>query len=357
MGRPVKKIKVRIPNKDYDILVGHSILNNISIKKNILSGDRFVVIVSSRVYELYEDYIKSSFQGYSNYDIMLMDDGEDNKNYRYAEDFFNSILQNRCTRNSVIIGIGGGVVGDFSGFLAALFMRGIPVIHVPTTLLAMVDSSIGGKAAVNISAGKNIVGAFHQPEMVISDMFFLETLPDNELKNGLSELLKHAIIGESEILDLLSENDLRSLMEPDKIARIVYLSAKFKASVVERDETEGGLRAILNYGHTIGHAIESFMEYRDISHGEAVAVGMKIETEISRRMGLLTIEDSIKINEIIDKYNLIYNEYKFDTEEVIRHMKYDKKNVGGGIKFVLLNGIGNPVYNQQVDEKIIRDIL
>ncbi len=171
-------------NKIYDVLIGDSILSQINRMDKILSADRFALFVSARIMELYKDIIKKSFNGYNNFDIFKMNDGEKNKNYRYAEGFLNKMLKNGYTRKSAVIGIGGGVAGDFSGFIASVYMRGIPIIHIPTTLLAMVDSSIGGKAAVNLSLGKNIIGAFHQPQMVISDINFIKTLPEKELKNG-----------------------------------------------------------------------------------------------------------------------------------------------------------------------------
>lgn len=352
----VEKLSVNTKDKNYEIIIGRNVIKLIN-ETGFLLKDKFAIIVSSGVYSLYNEYISECFKDYKNFDIIQMEDGEVNKNYKYAEKVFNILLEKGYTRNSLIIGIGGGVVGDFAGYIAALYMRGIPVIHFPTTLLAMVDSSIGGKVAVNISAGKNIIGAFHQPEMVISDVSFIDTLPENELKNGLSELLKHAIIGKKELLNILSENNLKSIRESNIVGKFVYLSAQFKSFVVGTDEREGGLRSILNYGHTIGHAIESLMEYKGISHGEAVAIGLKIESEISRRMGWLSDDEISKINMIINRYGLIYNEYSLNADEIIDHMKYDKKNSGGKINFVLLKGIGNPLYNQHVDEQLIRDII
>ena len=307
--------------------------------------------------ELHKDLIKDALSSFNNCDIFRMNDGEENKNYGYAEEFLNKILKKGYSRKSAIIGIGGGVVGDFAGYIASVYMRGIPVIHIPTTLLAMVDSSIGGKVAVNLSAGKNIVGAFHQPQMVISDTDFIKTLPENELKNGLSEVLKHALIGERKTFEILCNNNLNSIKEPDNIRKVVYLSALFKSKVVGKDEHEKGLRAILNFGHTAGHAIESISGFKGISHGEAVAIGMKIETEISRRLGLLNNDQTELINKLISRYDLIPKARKLNSEKIIDHMKYDKKNFGGKIKFVLLKGLYKPVYNQEVDYTIIKDAV
>jgi 3-dehydroquinate synthase len=236
-------------------------------------------------------------------------------------------------------------------------MRGLPVIHVPTTLLAMVDSSIGGKVAVNIDAGKNIVGAFHQPETVISDIHFLKTLPDNEIKNGLTEALKHAFLGESRLLHLFQNNDAVSIRSPENLEKIVYLSAIFKAAIVAKDEKEGGLRAVLNLGHTVGHAIESLLEFRGISHGEAVALGLKAVVEISRRLGWLSADEYTGAKGLLDRYGLVGNRLSLDAGGIVDHMKYDKKNIGGEIRMVLLRRIGEPVYDQKLEEPLIREAL
>ena len=326
MDTPIKTISVKLQNRSYDILIGKSILNQINNAIDSLVPDKLAVIISRRVDRLYSDYVKKAFKGYNNYEIILMNDGEEFKCYRYAEEFFNILLKKGYSRKSAIVSIGGGVVGDFSGFLASFYMRGIPIIHIPTTLLAMIDSSIGGKVAVNIEAGKNIVGSFHQPEIVISDISFLKTLPDNELKNGLTETVKHALIGASEILDILLNNDIDSIKNDKVIKEIIYLSAKFKSSIVEKDEREAGLRAILNFGHTVGHAIESLSRYKGISHGEAVAIGIIIELEMSRYRGFISEEDVIIYSEIVERYNLIYSDYRLDADELMNHMRYDKKN-------------------------------
>ncbi|MBN2039480.1 MAG: 3-dehydroquinate synthase [Spirochaetes bacterium] len=354
----MKEVNLNTGGSSYRISTGRSIVFAENQFHDLLSKkDRVAVIVSSRILELYDSRIKGIFRSYNNCDFFPMKDGEENKNYKYAEKFLNDLLSGGYSRNSAIVGIGGGVTGDFAGFIASVYMRGISLIHVPTTLLAMVDSSIGGKVAVNISAGKNIVGSFYQPEMVLSDTDFIQTLPENEFKNGITEVLKHAIIGEEKLLTILEENNLKSLRESDNVEAIVYLSALFKAKVVEKDEKEGGLRAILNFGHTVGHAIESLLEYKTISHGEAVAIGLLVESEISERIGWLTEQEKRRVADLISKYDLIYNKYKVKTNDILEHMKYDKKNTAGKINFVLLKGLNNPVYNQNVDIDLLKDVL
>ncbi|MDY6932645.1 MAG: 3-dehydroquinate synthase [Spirochaetota bacterium] len=350
-------VHVKTKSKCYDIIIGDYILPQIEIKRELLSKERFALIISSKVFNLYQDYIENSLKRYDNYDILLMEDGEENKSYKNSEKYLYQLLGKGYNRKSVIIGIGGGAVGDFSGFIAAVYMRGIPIIHVPTTLLAMVDASIGGKVAVNISSGKNIIGAFYQPELVISDVSFLKTLPENELKNGLVEILKHALLGESRLLSILLENDLDSIKRIDCIQELVFLSAAFKSEIVEKDEREGNLRAILNLGHTIGHAIESLMEYRGISHGEAVAIGLNIEMKISIDYGWLSNDEIEVVNNIMDRYRLLEKRYNLCADDIVRHMKYDKKNEEGKFNFVLLKGLGKPVYNQNIEEDIIRKVI
>ncbi|MFH0975484.1 MAG: 3-dehydroquinate synthase [Spirochaetota bacterium] len=353
----LKSITARTKNKEYKIIIGQSILEQIKKINKLVSAERYALIISARIMELYNDLINASFNGIINYDVFIMDDGENNKNYKYAEKFLDKMLKKGYSRKTAVIGIGGGVVGDFAGFIASLYMRGIPLIHIPTTLLAMVDSSIGGKTAVNLSAGKNIVGAFYHPDMVLTELNFIKTLPENELKNGLTEVLKHAVIGEDKLLNILCKNDLKTIKESDNIAKIVYLSVLFKSRIVEKDEDEKGIRAILNFGHTVGHAIESLLKFRGISHGEAVAIGLKVAMEISRRLGWLTDKETNMVNDLIIKYKLISKEYKLNANDIIKHMKYDKKNSNNKFKFVLLNGLNNPVYNQEVENGLLKEAI
>jgi 3-dehydroquinate synthase len=357
MAGPVRTVTVRTRDAHYDIIIGSGALAEAAGRREVLSRDRIALVASERVYALHRDYIEAAFSGLPGRDLFLMRDGEENKNYRGAEPFLDGMLAKGHTRQSAVIGVGGGVVGDFSGFLAALYMRGIPVIHVPTTLLAMADSSIGGKTAVNISAGKNIIGAFHQPALVLSDTRFLATLPVGEYGNGLAEAVKHAFLGEKGLMDLFLANGPEDARREEVAGEIVYLSSRFKASVVERDEKEEGLRAILNFGHTVGHALESYMEYRGITHGEAVAVGMKAAIGISARLGLLPPDEERMMREILDRYGLVSPGRSFPADELLEHMRYDKKSAGGLIRFVLLKGAGHPVYNQAVEEKFIREAL
>jgi len=352
----IRKITAKIKPISYDIDIGSSVFETLPQKIESLSPDKTIIVVSVKVFELWRDYLEKVLNKISYVDLLLMEDGEENKNYQYAENFFNKFLLKGLSRKSLVIAIGGGVVGDFAGLLAAFFMRGISIIHVPTTLLAMVDSSLGGKVAVNLKVGKNIIGAFHQPKYILSDILFLKTLPINEWQNGLAEILKHGLIGEQKTLEILKENDLNSIQKKEIISELVYLSAAFKISIVEQDEKEGGLRSILNFGHTIGHAFESFFEYK-ISHGTAVALGIFFALKISAQKGYLPKKSVAEVNQILNKYELLNKNLKINSAQIINHMKYDKKNFAGQINFVLLEKIGSPLYNQKVDESLLKKIL
>jgi 3-dehydroquinate synthase len=217
----------------------------------------------------------------------------------------------------------------------------------------MVDSSIGGKTAVNLKYGKNIAGTFHQPGLVLADLNFLRTLPGLEFKNGIAEIFKHGLIGENRTFKMLSDLDAGEIFRLENLEELINLSAAFKASVVAEDEKESGRRAILNFGHTAGHAIESVSGYRGISHGEAVAIGIKAAAVISEMSGLMSPDEKDVILNIMKKIGLGERKINMDAEKIVSHMKYDKKNYSGNINFVLLNGIGNPLINYRVDDKIL----
>lgn len=352
----MRYITVRTKDGDYDIVLGKHALDEVDLEQLSEQFDAVGCIVSERVLALHEDTVQKTAARLGG-KIFPMTDGEDNKNYLHAERFFNLLLREGFTRKSLLVGIGGGVVGDFAGFCAAAYMRGISIIHIPTTLLAMVDSSIGGKVAVNIQAGKNIVGAFHQPRSVIADTRFLHSLPEVEIQNGIAETIKHALIGELRLIPILNLHNLTSIREDDVMEELIFLSASFKAAVVGQDVREAEIRAILNYGHTVGHALESWMHYKKISHGEAVAWGMRAEAEISRQMGFLNDADAMTINELLDRYEFSAKPPACDPGGVLDHMKFDKKNTKDSLRFVLLKKIGEPVYNIEVEENLVLDVL
>ncbi|MCL2025351.1 MAG: 3-dehydroquinate synthase [Leptospirales bacterium] len=344
----MKEIKAVTGTSSYTVQIGHQIMLKSSELKEKLSANKCAVVLSSHLYDLHWEYLMELLGKYTNKELFLMHDLEENKNYLYAEEFLQGFADKGLTRDSVVWSIGGGVVGDFAGYCASLYMRGINIIQCPTTLLAMVDASIGGKVAVNLRSGKNLAGSFLQPSLVVCDTFLLSTLPEKEMKCGLAEIIKHALIGDSASLDILLKHDFASIQKEDVLSELIYNSIKFKLSVVSQDEKELSIRAILNFGHTVGHAIESLMGYKGIGHGEAVAAGIFAESRISRDMGLLSHADQEKITALLEQYGMNDKSISCNAKDVIEHMKFDKKNVGNSIKFVLLKEIGVPLYGSSV---------
>ena len=349
----MKEITAKIGAHEYKIQIGYEALLKSEELRHALNVDKFGIVLSNHIYDMHWEYIGELFSEFTKKELFLMQDSEDNKNYSYAEGFLKAFADKGLTRDSVVWSIGGGVVGDFAGFCASVYMRGVPFVQAPTTLLAMVDASIGGKVAVNIHSGKNLIGNFHQPLLVVSDTLFLSTLSLTDVKCGLAEILKHGLIGDSATLEILMKHDLTSVQNVEVLTDLIYHSAQFKISVVAEDEHETGRRAILNFGHTVGHALESMMQYKDISHGEAVAIGILLESRMSFEMGLLTQNDLTLIEDLLKRYELVNNSIKYESTELLKHMRYDKKNKGNSIRFVLLEACGKPLYDKIVPEDII----
>lgn len=355
MGTLISEKTVASSSFPYSVYVGSGILDKIHEIPAYKNADRAAVLVSSNVYNLHKEKIESALAPASHLYITL-EDGEHTKEFSRLEAVMGAMLKGGCTRKSCVIAIGGGVVGDFAGFAAGVFMRGIPVIQVPTTMLSVADSSIGGKTAVNIREGKNIAGLFYPPSAVIQDVDFLDTLPDSEFVNGLSECVKHAFIGSRELFDILETSSAADLRKKDVIGKFAALSSGLKIDVVSRDEHEKGERAILNFGHTVGHAIETALHYR-ISHGGAVAIGMIAVSRISHRMGLLDRASLDKIEYIIEKFGIAPKIKLPPADELAANMMFDKKNSAGKIRFVLLKGLFLPIYNAEADMNIVREVL
>ncbi|MBN1532510.1 MAG: 3-dehydroquinate synthase [Spirochaetes bacterium] len=354
MAEHRERVTARAGGVDYDILIGRGALDALGDVPGARGADGIAAMVSGEVMRLHGGYIAQRLGDFGRCEMLPLEDGEEHKSFREAGRFLDLLLRKGFSRSSMVLAIGGGVAGDFAGFVASVYMRGIPFVQVPTTLLSMVDASIGGKVAVNLRAGKNIVGSFHQPLAVIADTLFLDTLPDRQMLNGLAEIVKHGIIGDMETLEILERAPAGALRDPALLDRLIARSALFKSSVVERDERESGLRKILNFGHTVGHAIESSMEYGGMLHGEAVAAGMYIKLEIMRKLSMISGEDHDRIAVIFKRYGLLSGASDIDTEEVIRHMAYDKKNRSGQVLFVLLDGIGRPVTDRPLDGDLLR---
>jgi len=289
---------------------------------------------------------------------IVVEDGERAKDWRTLERVFDALLAARCGRDTVIVALGGGVVGDLAGFAAAVYQRGVPFVQVPTTLLAQVDSSVGGKTAINHPRGKNMVGAFHQPLAVISDTSTLDSLPERELRAGLAEVIKHGLILDRAFTDWLDAN-LPALLarEPRALAHAVRRSCELKARVVAADERETGLRAILNFGHTFGHAFESGLGYGQWLHGEAVAAGMVMAAELSVRAGMLARADATRVRALLARAGLPVAGPALAPERIVELMQVDKKAAAGRIRFVLLSGIGAAEVRGDVDETTVLDSI
>jgi len=289
---------------------------------------------------------------------ILIEDGEAAKSWRTLDQVFDQLLAARCGRDSVIVALGGGVVGDLAGFAAAVYQRGVAFLQVPTTLLAQVDSSVGGKTAINHPRGKNMIGAFHQPLAVVTDIATLDSLPERELAAGLAEVLKHGLALDAAFTEWLERN-LDALRRRDHAALAIAVRkcCELKAQVVSADERETGVRALLNFGHTFGHAIEAGAGYGRWLHGEAVAAGMVMASELSLRAGLISQPQVDRIRHLIRRAGLPTEGPAIPAEELLQWMRVDKKVGGGRIRFVLLSGIGAAQLRDDVEERAILEVI
>lgn len=335
---------MRLGARGYDILVGAGILESAGqiVASVCPLRKKLIVITNSKVAALYGRLVIGGLKtaGYA-VSVVEVPVGERYKSLATADKLYGRFLEFGADRSTVVVALGGGVIGDLAGFVAATFMRGLEFIQIPTTLLAQVDSSVGGKTAVNHRLAKNIIGAFHQPKLVISDPLALETLPGRELRAGLSEVIKYALIGGGKIFDAVRAA-LPLHGGPDGLTPVIVACCRFKAEVVAGDERDLGGRAILNYGHTIGHALEAVAGYRRYNHGEAVAVGMIGAARISNLKGLMGAADVQVHHELIGDAGLPQKIENIDIGLVYNHLQHDKKRVGGGDRLVLLAGIGRP---------------
>ena len=353
----MQKIRVELAERSYNIMIGNDMLKEIggALDKFEFSG-KIAVISNPTVYALYGKTIVSALKGSGN-DLteVLIPDGEEYKSLEYTEKIYESLLKSRLDRKSVLIALGGGVIGDITGFAASTYMRGIDFIQVPTTLLAQVDSSVGGKTGVNHPLGKNMIGAFWQPRLVWIDIGTLKTLPQREFLSGLGEVIKYGVIWDEEFFAYLEANRDKILsLDAAVLTHIIGRSCEIKAEVVSRDERESGLRAILNYGHTIGHALETLTGYRQYLHGEAVSIGMYMEARLSRQLGLIDNKAVARIKALIDSFGLP-SEMPGDigAHDLIEKMQLDKKTVAGRMHFVLPEKVGQVrIYSELSAEDI-----
>lgn len=355
----MKKVRVRLGTNSYDIHIGAGILRQTGrwLKEKGVA-DKLAIITNPIVEKLYGDILKQNLTGEGFRVIILqVPDGEEQKSLETAGRLYHDLTNFYAERTTPILALGGGVIGDLVGFVAATYLRGVPLIQIPTTLLAQVDSSIGGKVAVNHGQLKNKIGAFYQPKLVISDISVLQTLPTREISDGLAEVIKYAVIGDKGFFAYLEENmDKVESLDARVLEEIVFRSAKIKAGVVEKDERDFGLRHILNYGHTVGHAIESTSDFK-VKHGEAVAIGMLAAARISNRLGILDKNDLTRLKEVIQRASLPIEISNLKIEEIIQAIEHDKKVLGGKVRFVLPKSIGNVFITDEVNLSLIEQVL
>ena len=335
-----RELTVDLGERSYPIFIGQGLLGHQDLTPYV-AGKQVMIVTNETVGPLYLDAAVACFPG-KQVDHVVLPDGEQYKTWESLNRIFDALLEARHSRKTTLVALGGGVVGDMAGFAAAAYQRGVPFIQIPTTLLSQVDSSVGGKTGINHPLGKNMIGAFHQPEVVLIDTETLQTLPDRELPAGLAEVIKYGLIREPEFL-LWLERHIPALrrLEAEPIAEAIYRSCACKAEVVAADEREGGLRAILNLGHTFGHAIETFTGYGSWLHGEAVGTGMLMAADLSARLGWISDADRMRVAKVLQAAHLPLQPPEAMTPaDFKRLMAVDKKNVDGSLRLVLLRALG-----------------
>ena len=354
----MKTLTVGLGDRSYPIYIGNGILRAERLERHIC-GKQVMIVTNETVAPLYLEKLKVELESFE-VDVTQLHDGEQFKTLTAIDQVIDHLLTQRHNRSTTLIALGGGVVGDITGFAASCYQRGVDFIQVPTTLLSQVDSSVGGKTGVNHRHGKNMIGAFYQPQAVLIDTSTLQTLPARELSAGLAEVVKYGLIDDPEFLDWLETNaDALVSAEPAALVYAIEASCACKARVVEEDETEQGRRAILNLGHTFGHAIEGFMQYKQWLHGEAVAVGMVMAASMSVRCGYLQQSDVERVSNLLSRMNLpVRPPVAMTPEDFMQYMAVDKKNVGGSLRLVLLHAMGEAVITDRFDsDALVRTLI
>ena len=357
MAEVFKRLEVELGERSYPILIGRGLLGHYDLGPWV-RGQQVMIVTNETVAPLYLDRAKACFPG-KTVDALSLPDGESFKNWETLNRIFDALLAQRHGRQTTLVALGGGVVGDMTGFAAACYQRGVDFIQLPTTLLAQVDSSVGGKTGINHPRGKNMIGAFHQPRAVMIDTDTIATLPERELSAGLAEVIKYGLIREADFIHWLEQemNALRG-QEPAALGQAIYRSCACKAAVVAADEFEGGVRAILNLGHTFGHAIETYTGYGHWLHGEAVAVGILMACDLSRRMGMLNSADVKRVESLVRGAGLPgASPPDMTADDFINLMAVDKKNLDGRLRLVLLRNLGSAFVTTDFSQSSLRRTL
>ena len=358
------RIPVSLTNNSYEVIIQPSIIKRVGdelLNMGIKIGKKILIVSNNDVAKYYAQNVIDSLErsGYKT-KLQIIEAGEENKGLETVQEIYDMAKEFEIDRGSLILALGGGVVGDIAGFAAATWLRGIDIIQIPTTLLSMVDSSVGGKTGVNHPKGKNLIGAFHQPKKVLIDPNTLETLPSRELKAGLAEVIKYGVIKDKNLFELLEKeqniNDILDL-KTNILIDIIKMSVESKAHIVSIDEKENGIRAILNYGHTIGHVIENICGYGKYIHGEAIAIGMKVVGDLAANKQLWTTKEAERQTSLIKRYGLPTETPKMNKLEILNILKSDKKVRDGKLRFVLPTKIGKVDIFENITEDEILDFL
>jgi 3-dehydroquinate synthase len=349
----MESLSVALGSRSYPIHIGSGLISSADLYAPHVGGGAVAIVTNEVVAPLYLSKVKQAL-GAKVAEIIVAD-GEQTKSWQTLNRVFDALLKARCGRDTLVVALGGGVIGDLAGFAAAVYQRGVPFVQVPTTLLAQVDSSVGGKTAINHALGKNMIGAFHQPQAVISDVATLDTLPERELRSGVAEVIKHGLALDAALVEWL-ESNIEKILKKDRAALIhaVRRSCELKARIVAQDERESGARALLNFGHTFGHAIEAGTGYGSWLHGEAVAVGMVMAAELSELMGHLKKNEVSRVRELLKRAGLPVAGPALAPERLMELMARDKKAAKGSTRFVVLEAIGRAALRSDIDATAAR---
>jgi len=350
-------LSVDLGDRSYPIYIAQNLLGQADIYRRHIPSRQVLIVSNETVAPLYLERVQQALTGFQ-VETVVLPDGEKYKNLQILNNIFDSLLGHRFDRGCTLLALGGGVVGDMTGFAAACYQRGVKFVQVPTTLLSQVDSSVGGKTGVNHPLGKNMIGAFHQPQCVIIDTDTLNTLPDQELSAGLGEVIKYGLINDPGFFDWLEQNmDALLSRESEALIYAIERSCADKAAIVAADEKEAGQRALLNLGHTFGHAIETGMGYGVWLHGEGVGAGMCMAANLSQRLGWLEAQEVERIEALVTRAGLPTRPPDISTEEFLQLMAVDKKVLDGQLRLVLLKGIGKAIVAQDFPPELLRETL
>lgn len=351
-------LNLDLGERSYPIFIDTGVLDKAELLSSYISGNRVCIISNDIVAPLYLADLKDKLTDFT-VDEVILPDGEAEKSLSNFDVIMSHLLKNEHGRDSTLIALGGGVIGDITGFAAACYQRGINFLQIPTTLLSQVDSSVGGKTAVNHPLGKNMIGAFYQPKAVFIDINSLKTLPTREFNAGMAEVIKYGILGDATFFNWLESNIVSIKSNDDNLlATMIEKCCQCKADIVANDEKEAGLRALLNLGHTFGHAIEAEQGYGNWLHGEAVAAGMVLASKLAVAMNLLEVSELRRIEALIFAFDLpIEGPQEMAFEDYVRHMRLDKKNIGGKLRFIIPTAIGKSEIRDDVTQETLQEIL